>query len=156
MAGLPVPISLFAVEISEMFFADHMNQALLALMLVSGGLLVWPALRRSGGGLSAAQATQLINRRNAVVLDLRSAEAFAKGHLPAARAVDPEQLAAKLAQLVKNKSTPVLFVCQDGRQSQKAVKTAGEAGYTDAHALQGGLAAWLQAGMPVVNQGVAK
>lgn len=139
-----------------MFFADHMNQALLVLFLISGGALLWPLLRRTGGGLSATEATQLINRRNAVVIDLRSADAFATGHLPAARAVDPAELAAKLGQLVKNKSTPPLFVCQDGRQSQKAVKTAGEAGYTDAHVLQGGVAAWLQAGMPVVNRGATK
>jgi rhodanese-related sulfurtransferase len=135
------------------FFTDHTNQALMALLVVSGGLLAWPSLRRSNAGLSSAEATQLINRRNAAVIDLRPAADFAAGHLPAARSIDPAELATRLAQTVKNKKTPLLFVCQDGRQSQKAIKLAVEAGYAEAHGLQGGVAAWKQAGMPIVKQG---
>jgi rhodanese-related sulfurtransferase len=138
------------------FFTDHTNQALIAALLVSGGLLALPSLRRSTGGLSAAEATQLINRRNAAVIDLRSADEFATGHVPAAKSIDPAELATRLPQIVKNKKTPLLFVCKDGRQSQKAVKLALEAGYAEAHGLQGGLAEWKKASMPIVKQGSAK
>jgi rhodanese-related sulfurtransferase len=139
------------------FFTDYANLVLIAIVLISGGLLLWPVISRRGrGGLSAAEATQLINRRNAVVVDLRPAEEYAGGHLPQARHVEFAQLQAKTGQIAKNKSTPVLFVCQTGQQSHKAVRIAKEAGYTEVHILQGGVSAWQHAGMPVVKQGVAK
>ncbi|KVR25484.1 sulfurtransferase [Burkholderia ubonensis] len=138
------------------FFTDYTNLALVAILLVSGGLLAYPALRRGRGGLSAAEATQLINRRNAVVIDVRPASEFASGHLPSARQVEAGEIGAKIAQVAKNKSTPVLIVCQNGQQSQKAARAVEAAGYAEVHVLEGGVAAWQQAGMPVVKQGVAK
>jgi rhodanese-related sulfurtransferase len=120
-------------------------------------LLLWPSISRRGrGGLSAAAATQLINRRNAVVVDLRPAAEYAGGHLPSARHVEFGELQAKVAQLVKNKSNPVLLVCQNGQQSNKAARIVRDAGYAEVHVLEGGVNAWQQAGMPVVKQGVAK
>ncbi|WP_228977352.1 rhodanese-like domain-containing protein [Paraburkholderia gardini] len=139
------------------FFTDYTNLVLIAIALISGALLLWPAIiRRGRGGLSAAEATQLINRRNAVVIDLRSTEDFNKGHLPSARHIEFAGLQAKIGPLVKNKSNPVLLVCQTGQQSNKAVRVVQDAGYAEVHVLQGGLNAWQQAGMPVVKQGVAK
>ncbi|CAN0623721.1 Rhodanese-like protein [Burkholderia multivorans] len=138
------------------FFTDYTNLALIAILLVSGGLLAVPALRRGRGGLSAAEATQLINRRNAVVIDLRPATEFAAGHLPSARQIEAAEIGAKLAQVAKNKSTPVLLVCQNGQQSLKAVREVEAAGYAEVHVLEGGVSAWQQAGMPVVKQGATK
>ncbi len=138
------------------FFTDYTNLALIAILLVSGGLLAVPALRRGRGGLSAAEATQLINRRNAVVIDLRPATEFAAGHLPSARQIEVAEIGAKIAQVAKNKSTPVLLVCQNGQQSQKAVREVEAAGYAEVHVLEGGVSAWQQAGMPVVKQGATK
>ncbi|MGF6758560.1 rhodanese-related sulfurtransferase [Paraburkholderia sp. GAS42] len=157
MGRLPFPISLFFGGFSVKFFTDYTNLVLIAIALISGALLLWPAIiRRGRGGLSAAEATQLINRRNAVVIDLRPAEDFAKGHLPSARHIEFAELQAKVGQLVKNKSNPVLLVCQTGQQSHKAARVVQDAGYAEVHVLQGGLNAWQQAGMPVVKQGAAK
>ncbi|QGZ60459.1 rhodanese-like domain-containing protein [Paraburkholderia acidisoli] len=134
------------------FFTNYINLVLIAIVLISGGMLLWPTLKRGGrGGVSAGEATQMINRRNAVVIDLRSAEEFAKGHLPSARHIAFGELASKAAQLTKNKSTPVLLVCQTGQQSHKALRLVTEAGYADAHVLDGGVDAWQKAGMPVVK-----
>jgi rhodanese-related sulfurtransferase len=157
MGRLPFPISLFFGGFSVKFFTDYTNLVLIAIALISGGLLLWPAIiRRGRGGLSAAEATQLINRRNAVVIDLRPTEDFNKGHLPSARHIEFAELQAKVGQLVKNKSNPVLLVCQTGQQSHKAARMVQDAGYAEVHVLQGGVNAWQQAGMPVVKQGVAK
>jgi rhodanese-related sulfurtransferase len=139
------------------FFTDYTNLVLIAIALISGGLLLWPTIGRRGrGGLSAPEATTLINRRNAVVVDLRPAAEFAKGHLPAARNVEFAELQAKIGQIAKNKSNPVLLVCQTGQQSQKASRTVSDAGYAEVHVLQGGVDAWQKAGMPVVKQGALK
>jgi rhodanese-related sulfurtransferase len=139
------------------FFTNYINLVLIAIVLISGGMLLWPTLKRGGrSGVSAAEATQLINRRNAVVVDLRSGEDFAKGHLPSARHLEFAELQAKVGQLVKNKSNPVLLVCQTGQQSHKAQRLVKDAGFAEVHVLDGGVNAWQQAGMPVVKQGVAK
>jgi hypothetical protein len=69
------------------FFADYNNLALIAIAVVSGGLLAWPQIKAGTGGkrVNTAAATQLINKRNAVVVDIRDAADFAKGHLPQAK-----------------------------------------------------------------------
>jgi rhodanese-related sulfurtransferase len=139
------------------FFTNYINLVLIAIVLISGGLLLWPSLKRGGrGGVSTAEATQLINRRNAVVVDVRPAGEFAKGHLPQARQVEFGELQTKLGQIVKNKSNPVLLVCQTGQQSHKALRLVKDAGFAEVHVLDGGVNAWQQAGMPVVKQGGTK
>ncbi len=139
------------------FFTDYTNIALIVIALVSGALLLWPAIQRRGrGGVTAAEATTLINRRNAVVIDLRAAAEFAKGHLPSARNIEQTELQAKIGQIAKNKSNPVVLVCQTGQQSQRASRTVTEAGYAEVHILEGGVDAWQKAGMPVVKQGAVK
>jgi rhodanese-related sulfurtransferase len=139
------------------FFTDYTNLVLIAIALISGGLLLWPAIiGRGRGGVSAAEATTLINRRNAVVIDLRTASEYAQGHLPMARNVEFGELQAKIGQIAKNKGNPVVLVCQTGQQSQKASRIVSDAGFAEVHVLQGGLDAWQKAGMPVVKQGVVK
>lgn len=133
------------------FFTNYLNLALIAIAVVSGVILLWPTLMRRGHGLSAADATQLINRRNAVVLDLRTAEEFGSGHVPQARSVPYDELSAKAAQISKNKSAPVLLVCQSGQRSRKAEQVLTDAGYAEVYTLQGGIEAWQTAGMPVVK-----
>ncbi|MDR5755826.1 rhodanese-like domain-containing protein [Caballeronia sp. LZ035] len=139
------------------FFTEYQNIALIVIALVSGALLLWPAIMRRGrGGISAAEATTLINRRNAVVVDLRPAAEFANGHLPSARNLEVSELQAKIGQIAKNKSNPVVLVCQTGQQSQRASRSVSEAGYAEVHVLEGGVNAWQKAGMPVVKQGAVK
>jgi rhodanese-related sulfurtransferase len=152
MVGLPVSFSSLFGGYFVTFLTDYTNLVLIAALVVSGGLLLWPMLSGRGrGGLSAAEATQLINRRNAVIVDLRPAADYAGGHLPSARHLEFAELQAKIGQIAKNKGNPVLLVCQNGLQSNKASRVVREAGYAEVHVLQGGLNAWQQAGMPVVK-----
>jgi len=133
------------------FFSDYINLILIALAIVSGVLLLWPTLTRGRRGLSASDAITLINRRNAVVLDIRTPEAYALGHIPQARFQAATDLAAKAPQVAKNKATPVILVCQNGQQSTKAQSILKEAGYAEVYSLEGGLDGWAKAGMPVVS-----
>ena len=107
------------------FFADYNNLALLAIAIVSGGLLVWSSVQRriAGGGgakVSASTATQLINRRNAVVVDVRESGEYAAGHLPQAKHAPLGELEGKAAGLAKNKETPIILVCQTGQRAGRA------------------------------------
>lgn len=134
------------------FFADYINLVLIAIALISGALLAWPAFSRRGGkGLSTLEATQLINRKHAIVLDIRSSDEFNNGHLPQARNLSLDTLAEKVGQVAKNKTAPILLVCKNGHSSAKAQSVLRQLGYAETFSLQGGVDAWQQAGLPVVK-----
>ena len=125
------------------------NWMLLSVALASGGLLLWPVIQDSGGGLTADGAVQLINREKAVVIDVCEAEEFAAGHVGGAKNIPLNQLEEKLAATVKNKALPVILVCQTGARSGRAVAIAKKLGYEQAQNLAGGLKGWRAANLPV-------
>ena len=126
------------------------NWYLIALAVVSGGLLFMPQLRSvSGGSLTAAAAVQLINREKGVVVDVCEPEEFAAGHVNGAKNVPLGQLEEKLAGVVKNKQLPVVLVCAKGPRAARAEGIAKKLGYEKAQALAGGMKAWRDAGLPV-------
>ncbi|WP_423198384.1 MULTISPECIES: rhodanese-like domain-containing protein [unclassified Cupriavidus] len=135
------------------FFADYNNLALIAIAVVSGGLLAWPAIVRgtAGKSVNTSAATQLINKRNAVAVDIRDAAEYAKGHLPQAKSAPLGDLASRAPGLAKDKAVPIIVISQTGQNSGKAQAALKEAGYSEVYALEGGMAAWQQAGLPVVK-----
>lgn len=136
------------------FFVD--NLYLIVLALVSGGLLLWPTLRRGGGAGAAvtpAQATALINASNAIVIDVRDEKAFATGSVTGARNLPAATLAEKLPELSRFKSRPVVVVCETGSSASRTLATFKAQGFEDAHPLAGGLAAWKKDGLPLIVAG---
>lgn len=131
------------------------NIVLVVIALVSGGLLLWPLVRKSGGtsALGPLEATQLINHRNAIVVDLRDEKDFALGSLAGARNIPFAQLDARASELVRFKARPVLLVCGAGQQSAKAIAAFKAQGFDEVHALAGGVAGWKQGGLPLVQPG---
>jgi rhodanese-related sulfurtransferase len=124
------------------------NWTLVLVALTSGAGLLWPVLSQ-GRGLNPAEAVLLMNREKAVVIDVCEPGEFAAGHIVGARNVPMAQLEAQLPQVVKNKSTPVILVCQAGMRSGRALGLARKLGYENAQSLAGGLKAWQAASMPV-------
>ncbi len=126
------------------------NWTLIAVALASGGMLLWPALRGAGSpGLNPTAAVQLINREKAVVVDVGDAQEYAAGHVGGAHHLPLDQLEARLPEVVRNKSTPVLLVCASGGRAQRAQRVASKLGYEKAQVLAGGLRAWKEASLPV-------
>ncbi|MEH6433640.1 rhodanese-like domain-containing protein [Massilia sp. DD77] len=127
------------------------NIFVVAIAVISGGALLWPALAPRGKRVSPLQATQMINRGKTLVLDVRSADEFAAGHVRDAKHVPLADLANRLGELEKSKSRPVVIVDQNGSRADKAARQLAAAGFEDAHALEGGLAAWSAAGLPLTK-----
>ncbi|MEO8937716.1 MAG: rhodanese-like domain-containing protein [Burkholderiaceae bacterium] len=129
------------------------NLLLVAIALTSGGLLLWPLIRKAGGStaLTPLLATQLINHRNAIVVDVRDEKDFALGSLAGARNIPFANLAERASELVRFKARPVLIICAAGPQSAKAIEQFAAQGFEEAHSLAGGIAAWRQAGLPLVQ-----
>ena len=122
---------------------------LIAIALGSATMLFVPVLQNAGGGLSPDGAVMLINREKAVVVDVCEAEEFAAGHVGGAKNVPLNQLEDKLAAAVKNKTLPLILVCQTGARSARAVAIAKKLGYENTQSMQGGLKAWQTAALPL-------
>ena len=134
------------------FFLD--NILLIALLLVSGGMLLWPMLKRSADGvanLAPNEAVMLINRSNAVVLDVRDDAEFASGHITNAKHIPLAQLDQRIAEIKRYKDKPMIINCQAGVRSGKACDILRKHEFSKLYNLQGGLNAWLQAKLPVVK-----
>jgi rhodanese-related sulfurtransferase len=130
------------------------NHTLLVFALVTSFLLViFTELRRKATGMLAVgptDAVKLINN-DAVVLDMRSAESFSRGHIVGARNVPMDELDGHLEKLARFKSKPVVAVCDAGITSSKAVNTLRSSGFESVYNLKGGMNAWGQSGLPVVS-----
>lgn len=127
------------------------NWMLIAVALMSAGMLAWPVITGGGGPgtVTAAGAVQLINREKAVVVDVCEAGEYASGHVAGARHAPLGELEQKLPGLVKNKATPVILVCASGARSGRAVSIARKLGYEQALSLSGGMRSWREANLPV-------
>lgn len=127
------------------------NILLIAVAFVSGAMLIWPFVRRTSGGpwVSTVEATQLINRQDALVLDVRSAEEYAKGHILGAKNLPLADLERRAAELDKHKAKPVIVHCENGNRSTSALPLLRKHGFASVVNLAGGYAAWQQAGLPV-------
>ncbi len=126
------------------------NWMLLSVAITSGAMLLWPVLRGAGSpGLNPTAAVQLINREKAVAVDVGDAQEYAAGHVGGAHHLPLDQLEARLPEVVRNKSTPVLLVCASGGRAQRAQRVASKLGYEKAQVLAGGLRAWKEASLPL-------
>jgi len=133
-------------------FLRH-NILLVAAAVGSGAMLLWPLLRGVAGGGGASvntlQATQLMNRENALVLDVREPAAYAAGHILGAKNLPLAELDKRADELDKYKSKPVIVSCDTGSVSTRAVGRLKARGFTNVVNLAGGFRAWLQGGLPV-------
>jgi len=133
------------------FTGNH--PVLMALLLISFFVLVFSEIRRKASGLinvDPTGAVSLINN-DAVVIDLRNKEAFTRGHIVNAKNIPIDEFDAKRDSMLKFKSKPVVAVCESGISSNKTVDTLRKAGFESVFGLKGGMAAWGQAGLPVVT-----
>ena len=131
------------------FFVD--NWYLILLAVASGVMLLVPTFKGGAGNLSPADAVQRINRDKAVVVDVREPEEYVTGHITNAKNIPLSQLEERLPQVAKNKTLPVVLVCDKGGRALRAEAVAKKLGYEKAQTLAGGMKGWRDAGMPVVK-----
>jgi rhodanese-related sulfurtransferase len=126
------------------------NILLIVIAIVSGGMLLWPLINKATGGpeLDTLAATRLMND-GAIVLDVREAAEFSAGHLANAKHIPVSEIDTRLSDITSGK--PVLVYCATGTRSGKAAAALKKAGRDQIFNLSGGIAAWKQAGLPVVK-----
>lgn len=131
---------------------DFINQNILLISIVvtSGLGLLWPLFSRPvGNSVNPGEATLLINREDALVVDVREADEFAAGHVPEAKNIPVSKLAERIGELDKHKDKPLVVCCASGMRSNKACAELQKAGFSRLYNLSGGIDAWEGAGYPL-------
>lgn len=109
------------------------------------------ALFRGYKAVSPAQLTDLINRENALVVDLRGQAEFEKGHILGARHLLPSHVDPANKLLAKAAETPVVLVCAAGMTAPASAAKLVKAGFKQVSVLDGGIGAWQAAGLPLAR-----
>jgi rhodanese-related sulfurtransferase len=125
---------------------------LVALFVIAFIWLIVEEARHQGMG-GARQTpqgvTDLINREDGVVVDLRDHAAFNAGHISNSVNIPFAQIDHNSPKLTKYKQRPVILVCAAGQQSVQAMNKLKKAGFEKLYILSGGLAAWKKANLPL-------
>ncbi len=135
-----------------MFEFVKQNALMVGLALGSGLALLWPMLNRGASGVpnvSAIEAVLLMSRNKALVLDVRDAEEFARGHIQGAKNIPVAELASRIKEIEKFKDKPVLVHCQRGMRAKTACSILKAQQFTQINNLEGGLDTWIEAKMPL-------
>jgi rhodanese-related sulfurtransferase len=136
----------------QVFLGNHLILAL-GLAGVTIALIVNEMSRFTRGyrAVSPAQLTALINRENALVVDVSASGDFEKGHVVGSRNVAMNQFDPENKQLAKARELPVAMICRNGTTSADAAKRLVKAGFKNVHWLDGGISAWQQANLPLAK-----
>jgi rhodanese-related sulfurtransferase len=93
--------------------------------------------------------SHLHDKTDKIVLDVRTPDEYAAGHIAGAQLLDyyRSDFKTQVAKLDKNK--PVYVYCASGGRSSSAAKILAQTGFTRVYDLRGGINAWRKAGKPV-------
>ncbi len=89
--------------------------------------------------------------QGAALLDLRSSEAYAAGHIRGARSLPAERLAEGLDGLKRYKDKPVIVYCDRGVTAATALRQLASSGFGKVVSLRGGLNAWRAEQLPLAR-----
>lgn len=118
----------------------------------SGCMLLWSIFGNRIRGIKEVDATaalQLINHKNAVVLDVREDDEYKAGHVLNSMLIPLGKLKERVGELEQYKDQPVVVVCRSGNRSGTACVMLGKQGFAQAYNLAGGVMAWQKANLPL-------
>jgi phage shock protein E len=100
--------------------------------------------------ITAGELTQMIQSSQApLILDVRSEEEFAEGHIPGALNIPHDQLGDRLSEIDASKTDEIVVHCRSGHRAGIAEKVLIEAGYSDVRDLDGHMNGWQSGGYPI-------
>jgi rhodanese-related sulfurtransferase len=130
-----------------------MNHWILVLAFVAvAGFLIFNLLMGDKHAVDPTAATDLINHQEAVVVDVRPAADFNKGHIINAISIPSNGFANQIGALNKYKEKPIIVSCRSGAQSSTATMQLKKAGFEHVYNLKGGILAWQSANLPITRK----
>ncbi|MBE8215272.1 MAG: rhodanese-like domain-containing protein [Endozoicomonadaceae bacterium] len=114
-------------------------------------LLVWTEKRKSGRAITNQELVQLLNKNNALIVDLRDEKIFSEGHITHAINLPYTKLNERMAQLEKHKSKTIILVCNYGHHSGSSIPILAKQGFDSLVRLQGGIQGWITERLPLIK-----
>lgn len=130
------------------FIGNHL--VLSSLWLVAFGAIVFYHQRTGSKGVGPQQAVMLINRSDAIVVDVRDKKEFESGHIVDSIHIPLAKLDQRVTELKKYQDKPVIVVCKLGQHSGDAAKKIQAAGHEQVFKLSGGVTEWKAQSMPLI------
>ena len=125
------------------------NWVLLVLWLSAAGTLYYTETKKAGKAVNTTEATRMINRENALILDIREQKEFSRGHIAGAYNLPASVLDKKLSELDRYKTHPVVVVCKMGTSAGSIAKILKKRGFEQVVRLAGGMSEWTASSLPV-------
>lgn len=126
----------------------------IAIALLSGSMLLWSFIGSKVRGIQQVDtraALQLINHKDAFILDVRESSEFKTGHIVNAKLIPLGKLSERVGELEKHRDQPIVVVCRSGNRSSSACSTLNKQGFLQVYNLAGGMMAWQNNNLPVVK-----
>ena len=101
--------------------------------------------------LSAQDATLRMREKGTLIVDLSTAESFAKGHIAGAKNFTEDSVEAFQKQFKKHQERLVILACPSGATASQWVAKLRKQGFSETYAINGGLQAWRKAQLPLVK-----
>ncbi len=142
--------------LTEFFIENWFLFAALAAVMI---LLVFdPAGMSSSAAraVSPMELSRLVNHEQAVIVDIRSHDEFAAGHIAKSRNIPLENIESHSKKLEKLKKRPLVLVCQTGNRAGKAAMKLRKMEFDKLFQLKGGLIEWQKENLPLEKARVTK
>jgi len=139
------------MENLSQYVANHpwlVSMAVVAALLV---VVFEVRARRDAFGAISAQDLIRLQNQGALVLDLRSADTFATGHIAGARRMDSAEMLTAGDSLKKYKDKPLVVYCDSGSMGAAAARVLAGQGFKQAYNLRGGVSAWRTENLPLAT-----
>lgn len=136
-----------------MEFVGNHPYLFMALSVVSAAL-IWSIVGEQLWGAEAIlpqDATLLINREDAVIVDVREENEYKQGHILNALHIPLSTLSSKLGRLEKLRQRPIIANCLNGNRSARACAVLKKHGFEKVYNLKGGINAWQDASLPLTK-----
>ena len=131
------------------FIGNH--PFLLGAFVLLLALFIRNEMQRGGRSVTAQQLVDLMNRDNALVLDVRDKKEFAAGHIVHAVNIPYAALNGRVDEIKKHLQRPIVVACKMGQHSGTAGAILRKHGFQNVCRLAGGIAEWRNQNLPVVK-----
>ncbi len=137
----------------DQFIEFAINNWILFLTLFGAmGLLAFTEGQKGGKSVTIHDATRMINKEDAVILDIRSKNEFKTGHILSSINITASEIDKRMSELNEHKEKPVIVVCNLGQTSSAVTKKLHNAGFSNVARMKGGITEWKGNNLPVVKK----
>ena len=128
------------------------NIGMVLIAITSGLMLFWSFFGNRIRGIkevNTVEALQLINHKNAFILDVRNEQEYQSGHILNAKLIPLANLNSRLGELERHRDQAIVVVCRSGQRSASACAMLSKQGFMNAYNLSGGVMAWQKSNLPL-------